>query len=117
MESISPIFQALAALGLGSVLVALIGVFGAKKLNAANVVAKSVEASDVTIENLERERDYFRADRDAERTRANRESTKVRGWWERLDRGHAAWDRRQQQRLLDAGVDDPMPPIQPPPDE
>lgn len=113
MDSISPIIQFVGAFGLGSVIVAVIGVFGARKLNQANVVAKSVESADIQIENAERERDYFRTDRDVERERANREATKVRAWWARADT-HAAWDRRQVTRLQEAGVHDAMPPLYPP---
>lgn len=117
MENVSPIIQALGAFGLGSVLVAVIGVFGARRLNQANAGNVAVQSADTQIENLTNDLTRVVRERDENDEARKKALTKLRGWWERFDGGHAAWDRRQQQRLIDAGVDDPMPPIAPPTDE
>lgn len=112
MEQANPIIQWLGAIGLGSILTGVIAAIAGRKLTQANTGAKIVESADTQIENLEKERDYFRNDRDAERSRANREATKNRGWWERADR-MMVWVRRQEQRNNDNAIDDPAPRLYP----
>ena len=99
--------------GFATIVAAVIGAIAGQRVQKANAGNIAVQSADTQISNLEGENKYLREDRDAERARANREATKNRRWWERADR-LAPWIRRQEQRLVDAGVHDPAPALYPP---
>ena len=109
--------------GIAVVVTAIIAAIAGRRVQRANAGNLAMQSADTQIENLQNDNKELRQRvRDAEERESIAQGlrelaqTKVREWWARADR-HAAWDRRQEARLAEQGIDDPMPPLYPTRDE
>jgi hypothetical protein len=97
----------------GGVVSALVGAIATRKKLSADTDSTFVTTADVQRRSLVEDRKEALAERDAEHDERIKLERHVRAWWARADR-MMIWVRRQEARNVDAGIDDPAPPLYPP---
>lgn len=95
---------------------AVVQAISTRKKTGAETTEKVVQGAGQLNDDLREDYDRARRERLEEHERANRGDVKLRGWWARAD-ALAPWIRRQEMRNLERGIDDPAPPLFPPPGE
>lgn len=97
----------------GSVVSAVVGAIATRKKLGADVDSTFVATSDTQRKGLKEDLEDARNERDEEHAERIKLERHVRAWWARADK-MMTWVRRQEQRNIDAGINDPAPPLYPP---